>query len=129
MNESTHPARPFLSAFGGSPWRFLLLVLLWAGIFLPGIGSVELAHEEPRRALPALHMVQSGEWLVPRVGSEPYLRKPPLLNWLIAFCFEVTGKPTDGAARFPSVLATLAMALAILGIAGKSWLRESAGGV
>ena len=91
-----------------------IMALIWAAIYLPGLGSVELKHEEPRRALPAVHMIATGDWLVPRVGEVPYLRKPPLLNWLIAGMFKLTGGRSEWAVRFPSVLATLALALGIL---------------
>jgi 4-amino-4-deoxy-L-arabinose transferase-like glycosyltransferase len=101
-------------------------VLIWAGIFLPGLGSLELKHEEPRRALPAVHMVATGDWLVPRVGEVPYLRKPPLLNWLIAGTFKLTGGRSEWAVRFPSVLATLALALGIV-VFGQSWLGRLGG--
>src|SRR5712664_1230637 len=94
------------------PTRLQVLVLtmiIWAGIYLPGLGSVELKHEEPRRALPALHMLASGDWLVPRVGSDPYLRKPPLLNWVIALSCTLSGGTSDRAVRLPSVLSSLAL--------------------
>jgi 4-amino-4-deoxy-L-arabinose transferase-like glycosyltransferase len=100
----------------------VLITLIWAGIYLPGLGSVQLEHEEPRRALPALHMLASGDWLVPRVGSEPYLRKPPLLNWAIALSCKLAGRPAEWAVRLPSVLATLALALTILAVGGRAWL-------
>ena len=92
----------------------VITALIWAAIYLPGLGSVELKHEEPRRALPAVHMIATGDWLVPRVGEVPYLRKPPLLNWLIAGMFKLTGGRSEWAVRFPSVLATLVLALGIL---------------
>jgi 4-amino-4-deoxy-L-arabinose transferase-like glycosyltransferase len=106
------------------PTRLEILVLtaiIWAGIYLPGLGSVELKHEEPRRALPAVHMLASGDWLVPRVGSTPFLRKPPMLHWLIALSFLATGTKSEWAVRLPSALATLALAIAIGGI-GSYWL-------
>src|SRR5258707_7859898 len=96
----------------------VLTMIIWAGIYLPGLGSVELKHEEPRRALPALHMLASGDWLVPRVGSIPFLRKPPMLHWLIALSFLATGTKSEWAVRLPSALATLAVALAIGGMGG-----------
>ena len=99
----------------------LVVTLIWAGIYLPGLGSVELKHEEPRRALPAVHMLATGDWLVPRVGSVAYLRKPPLLNWLIAGAFTLTGGRSEWAVRLPSVLATLALALAVV-IFGRRWI-------
>jgi 4-amino-4-deoxy-L-arabinose transferase-like glycosyltransferase len=103
-----------------------LTAIIWAGIYLPGLGSVELKHEEPRRALPALHMLASGDWLVPRVGNIPFLRKPPMLHWLIALSFLATGTKSEWAVRLPSALATLALALAIGGM-GSYWLGASGG--
>ncbi|MGA8480564.1 MAG: glycosyltransferase family 39 protein [Chthoniobacterales bacterium] len=103
-----------------------LTMIIWAGIYLPGLGSVELKHEEPRRALPALHMLASGDWLVPRVGSIPFLRKPPMLHWLIALSFLATGTKSEWAVRLPSALATLAVALAIGGM-GSYWLGPNGG--
>jgi 4-amino-4-deoxy-L-arabinose transferase-like glycosyltransferase len=99
----------------------VLTALIWAAIYLPGLGSVELKHEEPRRALPAVHMIATGDWLVPRVGEVPYLRKPPLLNWLIAGMFKLTGGRSEWAVRLPSVLATLVLALGIL-VFGRGWI-------
>ena len=99
----------------------IVSALIWAGIYLPGLGSVELKHEEPRRALPAVHMIATGDWLVPRVGEVPYLRKPPLLNWLIAGAFKLTGGRSEWAVRLPSVLATLALALGIV-FFGARWI-------
>ena len=34
--------------------------------------------------MPAMQMLQSGNYVVSYVGTEPYLRKPPLVNWIIA---------------------------------------------
>jgi 4-amino-4-deoxy-L-arabinose transferase-like glycosyltransferase len=102
----------------------VIIALIWAAIYLPGLGSVELKHEEPRRALPAVHMIATGDWLVPRVGAVPYLRKPPLLNWLIAGMFKLTGGRSEWAVRFPSVFGTLVLALGTLGF-GQSWLGRS----
>jgi len=104
----------------------VITALIWAAIYLPGLGSVELKHEEPRRALPAVHMVATGDWLVPRVGEVPYLRKPPLLNWLIAGMFKLTGGRSEWAVRFPSVLATLVLALGI-GINSRRWIGSLGG--
>ena len=99
----------------------LLVGLAWAGIYLPGLGSVPLKHEEPRRALPAVHMLATGDWLVPWIGANPYLRKPPLLNWLIAVSYQATGGRSEFATRLPSVLATLALALTVV-VTGRRWL-------
>ena len=68
---------------------FLLVSLVWAAIYLPRLGSLEIKSEEGRRILPAVTMIETGNaargareflrsYIVPQVGSEPYLRKPPL---------------------------------------------------
>jgi 4-amino-4-deoxy-L-arabinose transferase-like glycosyltransferase len=103
----------------------LVSALIWAAIYLPGLGSVELKHEEPRRALPALHMMATGDWLIPRAGEVPYLRKPPLLNWLIAGAFKLTGGRSEWAVRLPSVIATLALALGVV-VFGERWIGRLA---
>ena len=103
------------------------VLLIWAGVYLPALGALELKHEEPRRALPAVGMLATGDWLVPRLGSRPCLRKPPLLNWSIAASFRLSGGRSEGAARLPSVLATLALALTVAAVAGRAWLGAAGG--
>ena len=116
------------TGFRLTPFRgFVFITLLWVGIYLPGLGTLQLQHEEPRRALPGLHMLASGDWLVPRVGSDPYLRKPPLLNWAIALSCKLSGGVSEWAVRLPSVLATFALAITILGVGGRRWLGQEGG--
>src|SRR5688572_3711974 len=99
------------------PASLLLVVLCWAAIYLPGLGSLEIKGEEGRRILPAVTMIDTGNYLVPQVGSEPYYRKPPLVNWVVAASFNVTGLRNEWTARLPSVLCVLAVALAFLTVA------------
>jgi 4-amino-4-deoxy-L-arabinose transferase-like glycosyltransferase len=97
-----------------------IVLLCWAAIYLPGLGSLEIKGEEGRRILPAVTMIETGNYLVPQVGSEPYYRKPPLINWLVAASFKVTGLRNEWTARLPSALCVLAVALAFVGIARPS---------
>ena len=104
-----------------------IVVALWAAIYLPGLGSTELKGEEGRRILPALTMLETGNWLVPFIGGEPYLRKPPLVNWAIAGIFRLTGVRNEWTARLPSALCVLALGLAIVALAdgggkARGWL-------
>lgn len=110
---------------------FLLVSLVWAAIYLPRLGSLEIKSEEGRRILPAVTMLETGNaargareffrsYIVPQVGSEPYLRKPPLVNWLVAGSFKIFGVRNEWAARLPSVLCVLAVALAFVGVARRS---------
>jgi 4-amino-4-deoxy-L-arabinose transferase-like glycosyltransferase len=93
------------------PWAAVLsAILLCAVLYLPYLGSLELRGEEPRRILPARTMIETGDWIVPRIGGAIYQKKPPLINWSIAAAFLATGTRSDWAARLPSVfwLATFA---------------------
>ena len=96
---------------------FFLVTLVWAAIYLPRLGSLELKSEEGRRVLPAVTMLQTGNYIVPQVGGEPYLRKPPLVNWLVAGSFKIFHVRNEWAARLPSVLCVFAVALAFLALA------------
>ncbi|MDQ3120044.1 MAG: glycosyltransferase family 39 protein, partial [Verrucomicrobiota bacterium] len=64
--------------------------------------------------MPAVEMLGSGNFLVPHVAGEPYLRKPLLINWLIAASFTLTGHPNDWTARLPSAFVVLAVTLAFV---------------
>jgi 4-amino-4-deoxy-L-arabinose transferase-like glycosyltransferase len=112
---------------------FLILLVLWVAIYLPGLGSTEIKGEEGRRILPAVTMLESGNWLVPYVGGKPFLRKPPLMNWLIAGSFKITGIQNEWTARLPSALAVLALGATMIALARRpplgpetSWISPQA---
>ena len=101
--------------------RWLLIILaLWAAIYLPALGSLEIKGEEGRRILPAVSMLETGNYLVPQIGSEPYLRKPPLINWVVAASFKIFGLRNEWTARLPSALCVLAVAIAFIAVARAS---------
>jgi 4-amino-4-deoxy-L-arabinose transferase-like glycosyltransferase len=95
---------------------FVIVAALWAALYLPGLGSSEIKGEEGRRILPAVEMLEHGNWLVPYVGGEPYLRKPPLMNWAIALSMKMLGRRDEWAARLPSALAVLVLCGVIVGV-------------
>ncbi len=99
------------------PVSIALVFIAWALIYLPGLGTLEIKGEEGRRILPAVAMLQTGNYIVPQVGSDPYFNKPPLVNWLVAASFKLFGKRNEWAARFPSTLCVLAVALAFVTVA------------
>jgi 4-amino-4-deoxy-L-arabinose transferase-like glycosyltransferase len=102
----------------------LLVTAVWAAIFLPALGSFEIKGEEGRRILPAVAMLESGNYLVPQVGGEAYFRKPPLVNWIVAGSFKIFGKRNEWTARAPSVLCILAVAVAFVTVARSSLGRD-----
>ena len=85
-------------------WMMLAaLVVLGAGIGLRD----PWPSDEPRFTLVAKQMVASGDWLFPHRGSELYSDKPPMLMWLEASFYLLTGN-WRVAFLLPSLLAGLA---------------------
>jgi 4-amino-4-deoxy-L-arabinose transferase-like glycosyltransferase len=99
---------------------FLIVVAVWAVVYLPALGSLAIKGEEGRRILPAIRMLETDDYIVPQVGSNPYFRKPPLVNWLVAASFKIFGVRNEWTARLPSALAVLAVAMAFVIIARAS---------
>ena len=85
------------------------LVILALGLLAVGslfrLGLVELRGEEPRRAVVALEMLDSGEFVVPQVAGHTYYNKPPLFNWMVAASMALFGGADAWMVRLPSVLA------------------------
>ncbi|MBA2623335.1 MAG: glycosyltransferase family 39 protein [Chthoniobacterales bacterium] len=98
----------------------LLVVALWSAIYLTRLGTLEIKGEEGRRILPAVTMLRSGNLIVPYVGSDPYFNKPPLVNWLVAGSFQLFGVRNEWAARLPSALCVLAVAIAFVTVARRA---------
>lgn len=98
-------------------WRsFALVLVVWAVAYLTPLGLFEFRGDEPRRVLPAIEMLDSGDYLVPRIGGQPYVLKPPLINWLVAASFKIFGIRNEWTARLPSAVFVLVVALVFLGL-------------
>ena len=86
-------------------WFGWLLVLL---VLSAGLGQRDPSPpDEPRFALAARTMVQTGEWLVPHRGVEAYAEKPPVFMWMQAAALALTCN-LRVAFLLPSLLAALA---------------------
>ena len=105
-----------------SAFLYAALVACWLAIYLPGLGRIELKGEEGRRAMPGIEMLDSGDWLVPRVAGRAYYRKPPLINWAAGAAVKLTGRRDEWAIRLPSALGLLVLAVATL-----AWSRPALG--
>jgi 4-amino-4-deoxy-L-arabinose transferase-like glycosyltransferase len=68
--------------------------------------------DEARLAEVAREMVESGNWLVPRLAGEVYAQKPPLYMWAVA-ALHLSGLPWKYAAVLPSSLALLGLLLVV----------------
>ncbi|MEZ5544074.1 MAG: glycosyltransferase family 39 protein [Lysobacteraceae bacterium] len=98
-------------------WALVLIVLSLAA----GIGMREpMPPDEPRFALMAQHMVESGNWLFPHRGHELYAEKPPTFMWMQAAAYQV-GRDWRIAFLLPSLLAGLATLAFTCDIARRLW--------
>lgn len=93
----------------------LLLLLICASMFLPGLGTALVARQQELRVLLASRtMAEGGSWLVPQFMGQERLRKPPLMYWLVASAFQSTGSTENvTAARAVSAVSATALVLAI----------------
>src|SRR5205814_5031602 len=98
----------------------LILTVVWALIYLTNLGSSELRSEEGHRVLPAVHMLDSGNYVVPYIAALPYLNKPRLINWLVAASFKLSGIRNEWTSRLPSALFILAAALTLATLGRRS---------
>lgn len=64
--------------------------------------------DEGRYARASQVMLETGDWLVPRLDEHPRLQKPPLIYWLQSASMALLGQ-NEMAARLPSALATIGM--------------------
>jgi|688.fasta_scaffold30220_3 4-amino-4-deoxy-L-arabinose transferase-like glycosyltransferase len=107
--------------------RTLALVLAAATLTLAvGYAPVPLWDEdEPRFAVIARTMAETGDWIVPLYNGTLAVDKPVLMHWCMAAAMTILG-PTEFAARVPSMLAALATAL-VLFRAGCRWFDQTTG--
>jgi 4-amino-4-deoxy-L-arabinose transferase-like glycosyltransferase len=101
---------------GARWWRerqFWLLAVLTAAIYFSRMLDLPIRGEETRRAMVAHEILQSGDWIVARQQGEPFLSRPPVGSWPIAWLTSLTGNLSLLEIRLPSLLATLLTTLLV----------------
>ncbi len=107
--------------------HLILLIALAATLFLVNLGGYDLwPPDEPRFAQVAREMVQTGDYLVPRVNGLPYKEKPPLLFWAQAMLAAPFGDVTEVPARLPSALAGIVTVLLTYVLVSKLYDKRTA---
>lgn len=102
-------------------WLFWLIALLVLGA---GLGLRDpWPADEPRFALVAKQMIESGDWLFPHRGAELYSDKPPLFMWLQAAIYSVFHN-WRVAFLLPSLLASLGTLWCVLDLGRRLWTRR-----
>jgi 4-amino-4-deoxy-L-arabinose transferase-like glycosyltransferase len=95
-------------------------------LFLWGIWSYPLS--DPDAGMYAdigARMAQSGDWITPRFNGLRYLEKPPLLYWLIALTYRLTGPSEWGAHLWPALSGVAGVILTY--VIGKTLFGAAAG--
>jgi len=112
---------------GTAPRRdLLILALLGALLFLPGLGRRDLWNpDEARYAEVAREMRLLGHWSVPRLNGEVYTQKPPLFFWAIAGFGALKGGVDETAARLPSALSAIGALLLVYRIGERFFGRRA----
>ncbi|MCR4318413.1 MAG: nicotinate (nicotinamide) nucleotide adenylyltransferase [Planctomycetes bacterium] len=95
-----------INSFGLIGLLVMVLLLQTVGIFNHALWTPD----EPRVAEIGREMWASGDYIVPVLGSEPFLEKPPLYWWLVSASYQIFGV-SDHTARFPSLFAAIVTAI------------------
>jgi 4-amino-4-deoxy-L-arabinose transferase-like glycosyltransferase len=108
------------------PRRFTrpTFVLIFAAVVVYLVGNAQVPlwdRDEPRYAQCSRQMLQSGDWVVPRLYDDLRTAKPPVIYWCQATAMAAFGE-NEFAARLPSAVA---MGLTLLMVAAA--VRRSAG--
>jgi 4-amino-4-deoxy-L-arabinose transferase-like glycosyltransferase len=106
-------------------WTALILATLYVCYFshLDAIGFV--GPDEPRYAWIARDMVETGDWVTPRLYGKPWFEKPVLFYWGAALSFKLFGV-SEAAARLPSAVSALLATLAMAWLAWRLYGEETA---
>lgn len=91
---------------------FWFIALLSVLVILPFLGeTIFYSKGEPREAIVAFSMLESGNWILPVNYGTDIAYKPPFFYWAIATVSSLLGGVTEYSSRLPSALAFLAMQL------------------
>jgi 4-amino-4-deoxy-L-arabinose transferase-like glycosyltransferase len=105
---------------------FAFLLIVAAILLAAGLGLRDpWPADEPRFALIARDMAESGQWLFPRIGGVLYPDKPPLFFWLVAALYSVTGS-IQVSFLLPGLFAGLAILVLVTDLGRRLWGERTA---
>jgi 4-amino-4-deoxy-L-arabinose transferase-like glycosyltransferase len=130
MTTVMHDPSPARVATGDSSFpafAIAAIIFCFALIcYMPLPAGAPLAGTEGHRSVTAHQMVQSGQWIVPRMFGRIYLAKPPLHYWIMAAFEKLSGRATPFIWRLPSAIEA-ALTAAILSLFAHRWFNSVAG--
>jgi 4-amino-4-deoxy-L-arabinose transferase-like glycosyltransferase len=93
--------------------QVVLVLLVCVGVYWVRLGADGFFSSEGHRVLPAWAMLDSGDYLVPRLFGQVYVRKPPGIFWAIAASSELLGRTEFGARAVSATAMTLGSLLSL----------------
>ncbi|CAO0822629.1 4-amino-4-deoxy-L-arabinose transferase [Desulfarculales bacterium] len=93
----------------------LILLVLCGLLFFSFLGQRTIWEtDEARYAEIAREMMESGDWVTPRLNYVKYFEKPILTYWLVAASFKIFGVSDYTARLTPAIFGTLIVLLTYL---------------
>ena len=86
---------------------------------LPWLSSDFYTKGEPREASVAVSMIESGNWILPKVYADEFAYKPPMAHWLMAAFSLPQGHISEFTSRLPSAIAQIILIGVVLAFFGK----------
>jgi 4-amino-4-deoxy-L-arabinose transferase-like glycosyltransferase len=88
-------------------WIYWAIIIVIFPALLINLGLLTFIDDESIRALVALEMDLSGNYIVPTLHGEQYYNKPPLYNWIILLFYKMFGRVDEFVARMPTIVCLL----------------------
>ena len=95
------------------------VIIICAIALLPWLGNDFYTKGEPREASVAVSMIESGDWILPKVYANEFAYKPPMAHWLMAAFSLPQGHISEFTSRLPSALAQIILIGFVLAFFGK----------
>jgi 4-amino-4-deoxy-L-arabinose transferase-like glycosyltransferase len=85
-------------------------------LIVPLSGRTLTGHESVQPQT-SREMYQGSDWIVPTMGGDPWLERPPIPSWFICAVYSLAGTPSsDALARIAAILVAVPIVLLVAGI-------------
>ncbi len=112
--------------YWNKPGDLLRLFAILLAFFALGLGvRPYITPSEARYIEIPRQMLETGDWLTPRINGVPYFEKPPLFYWLQASVMQIGGL-AEFSGRMATTLAVIGNCLLTFLIAGRLYGRRAA---
>ena len=104
-------------------WAGLAAFSLALFLIVPLSGRVLTGHEsvQPQTAREMFH---DGDWIVPHMGGDPWLERPPVPSWFLCGVYAIAGTAdNDAVARIAAILVAVPIVLLVAGIGSRLYGR------